>query len=77
MLTKQEILDKMKRVKTWRELGLTVQQIYDVFADGTETASPVHDDQSETVAELHQTIDNLRESVRKLRAENKKLKTER
>lgn len=80
MLSRQEILDKMKKSRTWRETGLTVAEVYGAFSGDAEAVAEhkiEQPDQSETIAELQKTIDNLRDSVKRLRAENKKLKAER
>lgn len=78
MLSKQEVIDKLRRSKTWREFGYTVAETLDALSDDAESVAPIqHADQSETIAELQKTIDNLRDSVKRLRAENKKLKAER
>lgn len=68
-MTKQEVIDRLKNSKTWREAGVTTQEVLSVLVREEN-----HTDNSETVEEYKKTIENLRSSVRKLRSEVKRLK---
>ncbi len=69
-----EILEKMKDARTWKESGVTMDEVKDVlnnFVNGDKT--DMNSDPTET-RRLKSKIDRLTESNKQLMAENKKLK---
>lgn len=75
-MTKNELIERMKNAKTWREAGLTVQDVMSVITQEEKTNFTAEkiQDQNDTFAEYQKTIANLRESIKKLRSENKRLR---
>lgn len=69
-MTKQEILDKMMKARTWHELGIGIKEVYTAFADETDRQSG----ESDEIRELKEKISRLNETNKVLRAENKKLR---
>lgn len=83
-LTKQEVISKMRGRKTFRETGLTIDQVLSVLVEDEASKPAPSKDEANAMAELHQqiaekdeVIANLKESVKRLRSENKKLRSER
>lgn len=71
MYSKQEILDKMKVARSWKELQIPVQKVYEAFSDDSYEA---HDGENAEVQELRSKIERLNETNRQLRSENKALR---
>lgn len=69
-MTKQEILQKMQKARTWHELGISIKEVYEAFANETEQQSGTDDE----IIELKEKIVRLNETNKVLRAENKKLR---
>lgn len=73
-MTKQEILYAMQKARSWKELGLTIKEVYDAFSDGSELTAT--SENGEAVQKLKGKIDRLSEANKALRAENKALRGE-
>lgn len=71
MYSKQEILEKMKVSRSWRELQIDIKDVYEAFSDDSYDMR----DESAEVQELRSKIERLNETNRQLRAENKALRS--
>ncbi len=69
MLSKDEILEKLETSTTWRQSGVTMEEVKAALTAETENSS-----KREEIAELREKITNLTETNRKLKAEIKALK---
>ncbi len=71
MTKKEEIIEKMKDARSWKETGISLQEMLDMLKDELEnnTAKPNSD-----MDKLRSKIDRLTESNKQLMAENKKLR---
>lgn len=65
-MSKIEVLDKMRQARSWRELSLSVAEVYEILS--------AEEENSEETAELRAKVDQLTETNKRLRAENKALK---
>lgn len=79
----KELIHKIRGRKTWRETGLTVNEVLEVLVEAEASKEAPTKDEAVAVAELYQQIeekdkiiDNLRETNRKQRSELKKLRAE-
>lgn len=70
MYSKQEILDKMKVARSWKELQIPVKEVYEAFSNGSYDER----DENAEVQELRSKIERLNETNRQLRSENKALR---
>lgn len=68
MYTKQEILDKMKKARSWRELQIDIKDVLNVFEEDK------NEERDNQITELQQKIERLTETNRQLRSENKALR---
>lgn len=71
LYSKQEILDKMKVARSWKELQIPIKEVYEAFSDDSYEA---HDGGNAEVQELRSKIERLNETNRQLRSENKALR---
>lgn len=70
MYSKQEILDKMKVARSWKELQIPVKEVYEAFSGDSYDER----DENAEVQELRSKIERLNETNRQLRSENKALR---
>lgn len=71
MYSKQEILDKMKVARSWRELQMDIKEVYEAFSDDSYETN---DGGNAEVQEMRSKIERLNETNRQLRSENKALR---
>lgn len=65
-MSKIEVLNKMKQARSWRELGMSVVEVYEILSAEEEVSGEVE--------ELRAKVEQLTETNKRLRAENKALK---
>lgn len=68
MKTKEEILRRIKSANSWRETGVTLNDVYTAFASDSSAVA------SEDVKILKEKIKRLENANKQLREENKALK---
>lgn len=69
MLTKQEILERLDNARSWREAGVTMEDVKAVLEfESSDT------DKSSEIAELREKISTQNDTIKRLKAENKALK---
>lgn len=76
MKSREEILDAMKGAKSWRETGLSVQDVEELFGSETQKERGTDGNAAGKIRALEDRIARLSESNKKLMTENKKLKGE-
>lgn len=89
MINKQEIVDRLKSSRTWREFGYTIAEVLEAIendaapeADAEPTipaGSPSTSHEAEIRAQLEdcqRTIKDQRATIKRLRSENKRLSGE-
>lgn len=77
-MDKQEMLDKLKTSRSWKELGYSIKEVYDAFSnDRNETKTASNNEKDEEVKMLKEKVERLSETNKQLRAENKALKGKR
>lgn len=69
MLNKDEILERLGNSTTWRQSGVTMEDVKVALTAESESES-----QNSVVAELQARVNNLTETNKRLKAENKALK---
>lgn len=69
----KEILKKMENTRTWKESGVTMDEVAFVLNDLVNNGSEGNIDSSE-LKRLRSKVERLTESNKQLMAENKKLK---
>lgn len=71
MNKKEEMIEKMKGARSWKETGISLQEMLDMLKDELEnnTAKPNSD-----MDKLKSKVERLTESNKQLMAENKKLR---
>ena len=74
MLTKQELIFKLRNARTFREAEVTLADILNVLVEDEATQEPPTKEQADNIAELHRQIDAQKETIKTLRAENKRLR---
>lgn len=72
MFTKQEVLEKMQNAKTWREAGLTIEDVRPILQADDSNGSF---DRADEITELREKVNKLTEANKQLRAENKQLRS--
>lgn len=72
-MNKQELINKMKRVRSWAELGLSIQEVCNALDDDKNVTHTVQNE-SDELKMLREKVDRLSETNKQLRAENKALK---
>lgn len=75
-MNKKEVIDKMLNARSWKELGLSIQEVCDALLDDknvTKTVANVSNE-SDELKMLREKVDRLSETNKQLRAENKELK---
>ena len=73
-MTRQELIYRLKNARTFREAGVTLADVLNVFLEDEATQEPPTKEQADVVAELNRQIEAQRETIKKLRAENKKMR---
>lgn len=74
-MSKQEILEKLKLARSWREAGVSVQDVYNALLESGEgTSTPENREAAKTISELQEKNLRLTETNKQLRAENKQLR---
>lgn len=71
-MNKQQILEKMTKSRSWKELGLTIAEVYEAFSDNVNG-----DETIEEIAKLKEKVERLSEANKQLRNENKMLRGQR
>lgn len=72
-MDKKEVLKKLKSARSWRELGMSIEDFVRMIdSDNAETNSQA--DVENKLQELENKVAKLIESNKKLRQENKQLK---
>ena len=69
MLTKEEILERLNTANTWRQSGVTIEDVKAILTIETEDTSKKNE-----VAELREKVTKQAETIKQLRTENKALK---
>lgn len=67
-MTKDEIMKKMEDARSWREAGITIDEMRDFLSRSSNESS------NEELQELRERVAKLTETNKQLRAENKQLK---
>lgn len=70
MMSKKEILEKMKTAKSWKELSLSLSEVYQAFSDLEDENSG----NNQELNDMREKIARLTETNKQLRAENKLLR---
>lgn len=74
-MSKQEILEKLKNARSWREAGVSVQDVYNAFLECGEGGGTSSDaEAAKQIAELQEKNLRLTETNKQLRSENKQLR---
>lgn len=71
-MTVNEILERMKDARSWKEADVTMDDVKEVLSGLGETTVAKYD--SAEIRRLKNKVDRLTESNKQLMAENKKLK---
>lgn len=69
-MSKKEILEKMKTAKSWKELSLSLSEVYQAFSDLEDENSG----NNQELNDMREKIARLTETNKQLRAENKLLR---
>ena len=67
--SKSEILNKMKDARSWKEFGIAIKEVYDVFSSEYEDSVSDVD-----IEEMENEIERLKAENMKLMEANKKLR---
>lgn len=74
-MEKEELLKKLKSARSWKEAGVTVQEVCKALLDSGEGGStPETSTASKELEELRDKVIRLSEANKQLRAENKQLR---
>lgn len=73
-MNKQEMMDKMLKARSWKELGFSIQQVCNAFMDDKNETKTVSNNESDELKMLREKVERLTETNKQLRAENKTLK---
>lgn len=68
MLNSQDVLEKMRQARSWKEFGMSVGETYQILISGMNTGVEKSDDK---IAALQEENARLAETNRKLRQEVK------
>lgn len=68
MLNSQEVLEKMRQARSWKEFGMPIGETYQILISGTNNGVEKSDDK---IAALQEENARLAETNRKLRQEIK------
>lgn len=68
MLNSQEVLEKMRQARSWKEFGMSISETYQILTSGMNTGVEKSDDK---IAALQEENARLAETNRKLRQEVK------
>lgn len=69
--SKSEILNKMKDARSWKELGIAIQEVYEAFSGDSDDFDSVSD---VDIEEMESEIERLKAENMKLMEANKKLR---
>lgn len=72
----EQILDKLENARSWKEAGVSVEDVYNALVDATESGS-TYSDRSllKELTELQEKMARLTETNKQLRSENKQLRS--
>lgn len=74
-MDKKELISKLKSARSWKEAGVTVQDVYKALLDSQEYTSTSGDEPAlKELTELREKVSRLTETNKQLRAENKQLR---
>lgn len=69
--SKSELLSKMKDARSWKEFGIAIKEVYDVFSGDSDDFVPAS---GVDVEEMENEIERLKAENMKLMEANKKLR---
>lgn len=69
--SKSEILNKMKDARSWKELGIAIQEVYEAFSGDSSDFVPAS---GVDIEEMENEIERLKAENMKLMEANKKLR---
>lgn len=68
-MNKQELINTLKGKRSWREAGVTINDVYEILSEENSSSSETGE-----TNELKEKISRLTEANKQLRAENKQLR---
>lgn len=71
--TKEEMFDRIKKVRSWNELGFTIKDLAEKLLED-DTNAQKEDSRENYISELEAKISRLTDTNKQLRAENKTLR---
>lgn len=71
-MTIEQILDKLENARSWKEAGVSVEDVYNALCEVRNTSK--EGSQSNDLTELQEKVARLTETNKQLRAENKQLR---
>lgn len=71
-MTKHELIERLKECRSWKEAGLSIDEVCDILEQPCDCMSGVSG--SDEIHKLREKVDRLSESNKQLRAENRALK---
>lgn len=74
-MTIEQILDKLENARSWKEAGVSVEDVYNALCEVEEYRNTSKEgSQSNELTELQEKVERLTETNKQLRAENKQLR---
>lgn len=75
-MNKKELLSKLKAARSWKEAGVSVQDVYKAILESVDGVSSTSLDEKaeKELSELREKVNRLTETNKQLRAENKQLR---
>lgn len=75
-MNKQEMLDKMLKSRSWKEFGISIQEVCNALVNDENVTKtvPNQSNESDELKMLREKVERLSETNKKLREENKALK---